>query len=61
MGSGKARLGPKLTILLKCFQALPSDSFFYCSKLKIFKQSLATFRIGKNCKQKLEHKASQSP
>jgi hypothetical protein len=61
IGSGKARLGPELTTTSKRSQASPSDSFFYCSKHMISLRSLATLKIGKNYKQKFEHKTSQSP
>jgi hypothetical protein len=56
-----ARLGPILIRVLKHFQAMPRDSFFFCLKDKISKRSLTTLEMGKNYKQKLEHKASQSP
>jgi hypothetical protein len=61
IGSGKARLRPELTIPSKRSQALSSDLFFYCSKHMISLRSLATLKIGKNYKQKFEHKTSQSP
>ena len=39
---------------------MPRDSFL-CLKDKTSERSLTTLEMGKNCKQKLEHKASQSP
>jgi hypothetical protein len=55
-----ARLGPELRSVLKCFHALPRDSFFFCLKDRTSKRSLTTLEMEKNCKQKLEHRASQS-
>ena len=56
-----ARLGPVLMRALKSSYAMPRDSFFFCLKDRASKRSLTTLEMGKNCKQKLEHRASQSP
>ena len=56
-----ARSGPVLIRVLKRSHALPRDSFFFCLKDRTSEQSLTTLEMGKNCKQKLEHRASQSP
>ena len=56
-----ARLGPVLIRVLKRSHVVPTDSFFFCLKDRTSKQSLTTLEMGKNCNQKLEHRASQSP
>ena len=56
-----ARLGPILIRVLKRSHVVPTDSFFFCLKDRTSKQSLTTLEMGKNCNQKLEHRASQSP
>ena len=56
-----ARLGLVLMRVLKYSHAMPRDSFFFCLKDRASKRSLTTLEMGKNCKQKLEHRASQSP
>jgi hypothetical protein len=57
-----ARLGLVLIRVLKGSNAIPRDSFFFfCLKDRTSKQSLTTLDMGKKCKQKLEHRASQSP
>ena len=56
-----ARLGPELTRSLKRAHAAPRDSFAFCLKDRTSIQSLTTPKMGKKDKQKLEHKASQSP
>ena len=56
-----ARLGPVLIRLLKHSHAVTRDSFLFCLKDRTSKRSLTILEMGKNCKQKLEHKASQSP
>ena len=55
------RLGPVLIIVFKHSHVVPRDSFFSCLKDRRSEQSLTTLEMGKNCKQNLEHKASQSP
>ena len=40
---------------------MPRDSFSFCLKDRTSKRKLTTLEMGKNCKQKLEHRASQSP
>ena len=55
------RLGPVLMRVLKRSHTMPRDSFFFCLKDRTSKRSLTTLKMGKNCKQKLEHRASQSP
>ena len=49
-----ARSGTVLMRVLKHSQAMPRDSFFFYLKDR-------TYEMGNNCKQKLEHRASQSP
>jgi hypothetical protein len=56
-----ARSWPILMRVLKRSHVMPRDSFFFCLKDRISKRSLTTLEIGKNCKQKQEHMASQSP
>ena len=56
-----ARSGLVLIGVLKHSQAMPRDSFFFCLKERTSEQSLTTLEMGKNYKQKLEHRASQSP
>ena len=46
---------------LKCSNAMPRDSFSSCLKDRTSERRLTTLEMGKKCKQKLEHKASQSP
>ena len=56
-----ARLGPVLIRSLKHSHDVPRDSFSFCLKDRTSKRRLTTLEMGKNCKQKLEHKAFQSP
>jgi len=56
-----ARSGPVLIRVLKHSHTVPRDSFFCCLKERTSKRSLTTLEMGKNYKQKLEHRASQSP
>ena len=44
-----------------CSHAMPRDSLFLCLKDRTSERSLTTLEMGTNCKQNLEHKASQSP
>ena len=56
-----ARSGPELTRSLKRAHAAPRDSFSFCLKDRTSIQRLTTPEMGKKDKQKLEHRASQSP
>ena len=56
-----ARSGPVLMRVLKRSQAMPRYYFFFCLKDRTSERSLTTLEMGKNCKQKLEHRASQFP
>jgi hypothetical protein len=56
-----ARLGPELTTSLKRAHAAPRDSFYFCLKDRTSVRRLTTPEMGKKDKQKLEHRASQSP
>ena len=56
-----ARSGLVLIRVLKHSHTVSRDSFFFCLKDRTSERSLTTREMGKNCKQKLEHRASQSP
>ena len=56
-----ARSGPELTRSLKRAHAAPRDYFSFCLKDRTSIRRLTTPEMGKKDKQKLEHKASQSP
>ena len=56
-----ARPGPELTRSLKRAHAAPRDSFSFYLKDRTSLRRLTTLEMEKNDKQKLEHKASQSP
>jgi hypothetical protein len=56
-----ARSGPELTRSLKCAHTAPRDSFSLYLKDRTSIRRLTTPEIEKKDKQKLEHKASQSP
>ena len=56
-----ARSGLVLIRALKRPHAMPRDSFSFYLKDRTLERRLTTLEMGKNCKQKLEHKASQSP
>ena len=56
-----ARSGLELTRSLKRAHAAPRDYFSFCLKDRTSIQRLTTAEMGKKDKQKLEHKASQSP
>ena len=55
-----AMSGPVLMRALKHFHTMSRDSFFYL-KDRTSEQSLTTLEMEKNCKQMVEHRASQSP
>ena len=55
------RLGPELSRSIKHAHATPRDSFSFYLKDRTSIQRLSTLEMGKKDKQKLEHKASQSP
>ena len=56
-----ARSGLVLIRALKRSHAMPRDSFSSCLEDKTSKRRLTTLEMGKKDKQKLEHKAIQSP
>ena len=56
-----ARSEPVLMRALKRSHDVPRDSFSFCLKVRTPERRLTTLEMGKKCKQKLEHKASQSP
>jgi hypothetical protein len=56
-----ARSGPILMRVLKHSDAMSRDSFLFCLKDRTFERSLTTLEMKKNYKQKLEHRAFQSP
>ena len=56
-----ARSGPESTRSLKRVHAAPRDSFSFCLKDRTSIRRLTTPEMRKKDKQKLEHRASQSP